>query len=202
VRGGNKQSYWTGLRGRLLLAFAGISGFALLAAATGFYALLKSSQSLDEITKRKVPVAITALSLAQGSERIAGAGPTLSNVTDPAEILGVSVTAARELDRAGELLSELRRADLDRKAVDQIGVALDGLSANLNAIDSAVRRRIDATQLKLALLRGASMAYLEFGEFWAPRFKQLQAQLVDLQRSMTSATVPAEQRQAAVNKLD
>jgi len=202
VRGGNKQSFWTGLRGRLLLAFAGISGFALLAAATGFYALLKSSQSLDEITKRKVPVTITALSLAQGSERIAGAGPTLSNVTDPAEILAVSVTAARELDRAGELLSDLRRSDLDRKAVDQIGVALDGLSANLNAIDTAARQRIDATQLKLALLRGASMAYLEFGEFWAPRFKQLQSQLVDLQRSMTSATVPAEQRLAAVNKLD
>jgi adenylate cyclase len=201
VSAAEKQSFWTGLRGRLLLAFAGVSGFALLAAATGFYGFVQSGQSLNEITERKVPVALAALNLAQGSERIVSAGPLLSNVTDPAEILAVNVTANNELDRAGELLAELRRSDLDRTTVDRIAGALKGLSVNLDVIASAARRRIDATQLKIALLGRASTAYVEFGKFWVPRFKELQNQLIDLQRSMT-ATVPAEQRLAAVNKLD
>jgi signal transduction histidine kinase/DNA-binding response OmpR family regulator len=196
------QSFWSGLRGRLLLAFAGISGFALLAAATGFYALVRSGDSLEEITKRKVPVAIAALSLAQGSERIVGAGPSLSNATDPGDLRTVEIMVTDELDRARGLLSELRKANLERTTVVQIGDSLDSLSTNLTAINAAARRRLAATDRKLALLHTASAAYLQFGEVWAPRFKELQGQLIELQRSMTSATVPAEQRMAAVNKLD
>jgi hypothetical protein len=39
-----KHSFWSGLRGRLLLAFAAISGFALLAGGTGFYGLIRSGE--------------------------------------------------------------------------------------------------------------------------------------------------------------
>jgi hypothetical protein len=63
---------WTGLRGRLLLAFVGISGFALLAAQRA--TLNQIGRSLDEIATRKVPVAIAALSLAQANERLVAAG--------------------------------------------------------------------------------------------------------------------------------
>jgi signal transduction histidine kinase/CheY-like chemotaxis protein len=196
------QSFWTGLRGRLLLAFAGISGFALLAAATGFYGLVQSGRSLDEITVRKVPVVIAVLSLAQGSERLVGAGPTLSNVTDPTELRAIETMIHDELDKARDLLNALRDASSDRAIIAQFEAKLDSLSANLTSIDAAARRRMAATAQKLTLLRAASTAYLEFGAIWAPRFKELQTQLVELQRSMTLASVPAEQRLAAVNKLD
>ncbi len=39
-----KHSFWSGLRGRLLLAFAAISGFVLLAGGTGFYGLIRSGE--------------------------------------------------------------------------------------------------------------------------------------------------------------
>ena len=92
---GGKHSFWSGLRGRLLLAFAAISGFALLAGGTGFYALIWSGKSLDEITKREVPVVIAALGLAQSSERLVGAGPTLSNTMDPADLRVIEIDDSR-----------------------------------------------------------------------------------------------------------
>ena len=198
----NQHSLWTGLRGRLLLAFVGISGFALLAAATGFYALIKSGESLDEITTRKVPVAIAALSLAQANERLVAAGPTFANITDPVALRPIETMITEELDKARDLLTELRNVGLDRTTIARVGDKLDSLSANLTSIDAAARRRIAATTQKITQLREASAAYLQFSEFWTPRFKELQGQLVELPRSTSSATVPAEQRLAAVNKLD
>jgi signal transduction histidine kinase len=200
--GASARSTWRGLRGRLLLAFAGISGFALLAAATGFYGLIRSGESLDEIAKHKMPVTVAALSLAQDNERLAGAGPALSNITDPVELRPVEIMITEELDKARDLLTDLRAGGLDRKTISDIGDKLDSLSANLASINAAARRRMAASARKLALLRGASAAYLQFGEFWTPRFKELQGELSGLQHSMTSPTAPAEQRLAAVNKLD
>src|SRR5947207_11956928 len=131
------KAYWTGVSRRLLLACSGMSGVALLAAAMGFHVLLRLGESLDEITLHKVPAALAALDLAQASERIVGAGPSLSSITDPTEILSVVVSANSDVARAGEGLAELRRSGLDRTAVERIANRLSGLAANINAIDSA-----------------------------------------------------------------
>jgi adenylate cyclase len=199
---GGKHLFWSGLRGRLLLAFAATSGFVLLAGGIGFYGLIRSSESLDAIAKREVPVVIAALGLAQSNERLVSAGPTLSNTTDPADLRVTDIMIQEELDRARDLLTELRDAGLDRATIIAIGDKLDRLSANLTSINAAVRRRMAAAGRKAALLRGASSAYVQFGEAWAPRFKELQGQLNDLTRSVMSPTVPAEQRLVAVGKLD
>ena len=96
----------------------------------------------------------------------------------------------------------MRDARLDRATVIEIGDKLDRLSANLTSINAAARRRLAAAGRKAALLRAASSAYLQFGEAWAPRFKELQGQLNDLTRSVMSSTVPTEQRLIALGKLD
>src|SRR5262245_34202013 len=202
VLSGGKHSFWSGLRGRLLLAFAAISGLALLAGGTGFYGLIWSRESLDRITKREVPVVIAALGLAQSSERLVGAGPTLSNTTEPADLRVPEIMIQEELDRARDQLTELRDAGLDRTTLVEIGDKLDRLSTNLASINAAARRRMAAASRKAALLRGASSAYLQFGEAWSPPFKELQTQLNDLTRSVMSPTDPTEQRLGAVGKLD
>ena len=66
-----------GLRGRLLLAFAGISGFAVLAAAAGLFAFSRVGGALDEIATRKVPTVVVALELSERSKRTAAAGPSI-----------------------------------------------------------------------------------------------------------------------------
>ena len=44
----------TGVKGRLLLAFLGISAFAAIAAVAGMFALSQVSDSLDHVTEERV----------------------------------------------------------------------------------------------------------------------------------------------------
>src|SRR5215813_8633938 len=74
--------WWNhGVRGRLLLAFFGISGFAVLAAAAGIYAFLRVGEVLETITQRKAPPALASLELSSQAERVVAAAPALLRVT-------------------------------------------------------------------------------------------------------------------------
>ena len=66
-----------GVRGRLLLAFLGISMFSLIAAASGLYSLSQVGGALNKITERRVPEALSWLELSRRVERVVRAAPAL-----------------------------------------------------------------------------------------------------------------------------
>jgi hypothetical protein len=68
-----------GLRGRLLLAFAGISMFAVVAGLSGRYAFTEFTKALDR-TEATIPPALAAVELTRESEQVLAAGPRLLNV--------------------------------------------------------------------------------------------------------------------------
>src|SRR5262245_63217354 len=76
VRGWN-----LGVRARLLLAFFGISAFAVLAAAAGIYAFREVGNRL-ELVDMRVPPTLTSLALSRSAERIIAAAPALLAATD------------------------------------------------------------------------------------------------------------------------
>ena len=65
------------VRWRLLLAFLGISAFAVLAAATGTYAFRQVADVIERITRQHVPTSLVALDLSRQAERIVAAGSRL-----------------------------------------------------------------------------------------------------------------------------
>jgi adenylate cyclase len=65
------------LRGRFLLAFLGISAFAVLAAAAAMWAFLELGQVVARITEERAPAALASLELSRQAERIAAAAPAL-----------------------------------------------------------------------------------------------------------------------------
>ena len=69
-----------GVRGRLLLAFFGISAFAILAAGAAMYSFLEINQVLSRITRLRVPSALASLELSRQAERIVAAAPALLTV--------------------------------------------------------------------------------------------------------------------------
>ena len=103
-----------GVRGRLLLAFLGISGFAILAAAAGMHSFLKVGEALDGITRDRVPSAVALLQLAAQAERIVAASPALVAVRSRAEHDAVSARIEGEA-RAAERARARARDRLDRR---------------------------------------------------------------------------------------
>src|SRR5437660_12733850 len=85
-----------GLRERLLLSFITISAFAVVAAVVGNYAFYAIGEALHRLTEESVPPAIATLELAQRTERIVAAGPTLLAPTNPAEFAGASSAGEQE----------------------------------------------------------------------------------------------------------
>ena len=59
-----------GVRGRLLLAFLGISMFSLVAAASGLYSLTQVGSALNKITEQRVPEALSWLELSRRVESV------------------------------------------------------------------------------------------------------------------------------------
>ena len=70
-----------GVRARLLLAFFGITAFAVLAAAVGIYAFRQVGERLSVVNTR-VPPTITSLELSRSAERIIAAAPALLAAND------------------------------------------------------------------------------------------------------------------------
>ena len=62
-----------GIRGRLLLAFFGISALAVLATAAALYAFLQVGEVVERITKFRAPFALASLELSRQAERVAAA---------------------------------------------------------------------------------------------------------------------------------
>ena len=79
-----------GVRGRLLLAFLGISMFSLIAAGSGLYSLSQVGAALNNITEQRVPEALSWLELSRRVESVVRAAPALLVVSTVSERVEVS----------------------------------------------------------------------------------------------------------------
>ncbi|MER8499089.1 PAS-domain containing protein [Mesorhizobium sp. M1312] len=142
-----------GIRGRLLLAFFGISTFAVFATAAALYAFLQVGEVVDRITRDRVPSALASLQLSRQAERVAATAPAILTSTSEARHNEVSAAIGAEMTRLEELLAALKGAALDVAAVAEIEAAVLGLRRNLDALDDLVAARLSVVARKEDLLR-------------------------------------------------
>jgi hypothetical protein len=101
-----------GVRGRLLLAFLGISAFAVIAAAAGLYSFGEVGKALGRITEERVPGALASLELSRQAERIVAAAPALLAVHSEQQLQQVSGGIRAEVGKLEQLLEALRQSGL------------------------------------------------------------------------------------------
>ncbi|TIP90743.1 MAG: guanylyl cyclase, partial [Mesorhizobium sp.] len=145
-----------GIRGRLLLAFFGISAFAVLATAAALFAFLEVGEVVDRITRDRVPSALASLQLSRQAERVAASAPAVLTTTSKAQHNEVSAAIGVEMTRLEELLAAFKGARLSTAVVAEIEAAVLGLRHNLNALDDLVAARLTVVARKEELLRRLS----------------------------------------------
>ena len=192
----------TGLRGRLFLAFAGISSFAVLAAIAGLVTFVAARRPLEEITATRMPVTLGAMELMRHSERLVATGPALLNAANADEITAVTATEYVQLDSIRRHLVQLKDADPASPRIREIDLTIDNLTGNLADIENAVMRRDQAASYKQAFLHNAFRASQEFAKIWSVRFEQMQKQVIDLQRTTTSRQADPGKSVATIDSLD
>src|SRR5947209_13019238 len=191
-----------GLRGRLLLAFGGISSFAVLAAIEGLVAFVSSRQALQDTTARRVPETVGAMELLRHTERLVATGQALLNAASADEISAITAAKNSELQAIRRELGALQSVDGQKPPLTEIDATIESLTANLDDIGIAMMRRNSAASDEKALLRNAFKASRQFAEAWSSQFDALQKQVVDLQREAAVSGTSTAGKLGAINELD
>ncbi len=135
-----------GVRGRLLLSFVGISGFAVLATAAAMYSFFEVQTLLDKVTEQRVPTALAAQELSARVERIVAETPTLLAASTPNERLEIWSRLDTEIEAINGLL--LRNRGFAADSLASLQNILASLRSNLRSLNTLVGKRIVLAERK------------------------------------------------------
>jgi len=139
-----------GVGRRLLVAFLGISTFAVLAAVAGMYSLVRFGQVLDLITDKRLPSTIASLEISRGTERVVAAAARLTAAT-PQGRGKIWRTISEDVEHLTLTMDALK----DLLPLGPIEPTVDGLRHNLNALDTLLATRTELDERMQTLLRDA-----------------------------------------------
>ena len=144
-----------GVRWRLLLAFLGISAFAVLSAAAAMYAFREVGNVLDRITGERIPSAVISLRLSRQAERIVRSAPALLTVRNVGQWHSVQRLMSYEVAQLDLLLDELRRQANGHQEsfVTSIEPLLDRFEVNLQGLNMLVGNRLAVATVRADRLR-------------------------------------------------
>src|SRR5262245_31746301 len=124
-----------GIRGRLLLAFFGISALAVLTTIAALYAFRQVDDAVEKITKDRVPAALASLQLSRQAERVAATAPLVLAAHSKSQHSEVSSAVEIEMSRLEALRSALKGATLNTAPLIEIEKAAVVLRRNLEELN-------------------------------------------------------------------
>jgi class 3 adenylate cyclase len=125
-----------GVRERLLLAFLGISAFAVVAAVAALVAFAKLGAVLDRVVEQRVPNSFAALELSRQAERIAAAAPSLLAGTNTQQRMRTDQQIRRALIELDRLYLEVAAGSPSRDSLIEIETSVAAIRANIKEIQS------------------------------------------------------------------
>jgi signal transduction histidine kinase len=140
-----------GVRTSLILAFIGISGFAVLATLAAMYSFQVVQSLFDEITEERVPTALAAQELSSRVGRIIAETPGLLTADTPSERSRFWSRIGAEIETIDELLDGLRNKRFPAGNLNPLNDVLTSLRSNLHALNDLVGERIVLAHTKALL---------------------------------------------------
>ena len=175
--GRNFPGRWKlGVRARLLLAFIGISAFAILAAAAGIYAFREVGERLELIDAR-VPQVITSMEISRAADRLIASAPALLAATTTKERDEISNRMRPEIDRLTTGLIDIGRAGTAGGAAITIQLLVTSLRSNLAQLENLLGQRLMARERLGGLLQAAFQANQEAQRLFAPWLQIMEMQV-------------------------
>jgi adenylate cyclase len=173
-----------GVRGRLLLAFLGISMFSLVAAASGLYSLSQVGGALNRITEKRVPEALSWLELARRVEGLVRSAPALLVVKTDSSRKKVSKEINSQIEELEPFLHRSRTYDSEdeKKATAEVMKLFADMTQNLASLDGLVQKRLSIVELEEKRIRDLSRANSVAQRMLSPGERILGAQMADWNR--------------------
>ena len=165
-----------GVRGRLLLAFVGISAFAVLAAAAGIYAFRQVGDRLELIDTR-APQVVTSMEISRAADRLIASAPALLAATTAKDRDEISNRMRPEVDRLITGLVDIERGGTAGEAAITMQLLVSSLRSNLEELENLVRLRLETRDRLAGLLQSAFQANQEAQRLFAPWLQIMEMQI-------------------------
>jgi signal transduction histidine kinase/HAMP domain-containing protein len=190
-----------GVANRLLLAFLGISGLAVVGAAVAIFSFRDIGHALDRITAKRVPAALASVEVSRQAERIVSAAPALLSAATPAEHAESSQRIGAEMQELAALLEGLEHRGADGVALGSMRSTVSRLRINLESLDKLVADRMVVSELKRGHLSNAITAHNESQNLLTPWLQIVEGQIAQSRRAVDDAKLGADERIAAGSGL-
>ena len=190
-----------GVGGRLLLAFLGISGLAVVGAGVAIYSFREIGDALDRITARRVPAALDSQEVSRQAERIVAAAPALLSARTPTEQTERSRGIGIDMQALVAQLEGLEGRGADSVALGSMRSAASRLRVNLEALDKLVADRIIASEQKRTRLNSALAVHGELQSLLAPWVQIVEGEIEQSRSVVNHAARGSDERAAAASRL-
>ena len=194
-----------GVRGRLLLAFLGISMFSLVAAASGLYSLSQVGSALNKITEQRVPEALSWLELSRRVESLVRAAPALLVVKTDSARIEVSNEIASQIAQLEPFLrrSTSYETEEEKAATADVVKLFADMTENLASLDELVKKRLSIVALEEKRIRDLSRANSIAKRMLSPGERILDAQMAVWNRNQetTEANQSLNEKSDLVNSI-
>lgn len=162
-----------GIRGNLLLAFFGISAFAVIAGSFALYSFLEVGRVLRQISRHEAPEAILSLEISRQAERMVNAAPAMLTVATVAQLEQIRTSIKAEGERINEKILRLRSEYSGGQALETMDWTLKQLHGNVDELNELVIYRLQISHNRRALLN-------EFRDAYSKVVRLLSASITDL----------------------
>ena len=127
-----------GVKGRLYLAFSGISALAVLCAIAALVAFAEVGSVFDRVTRERMPASFAALELSRHAERIVSAAPLILSDTTQVQQMRTDRRLRKDLAKLDKLLADVKRTLPDRASVADIENSIAAIRRNLAQLQEIV----------------------------------------------------------------
>jgi signal transduction histidine kinase/CheY-like chemotaxis protein len=183
-----------GLRWRLLLAFFGVSAFAVLGAGAAIYSFSLIDDALALITRERVPASVKSQEVSRIAERIAVAAPTLFTSTSQSEIVVALDRISRDSQALEELVTELQHTGTDPAFLVALRVDVGSLRDNLVELNRLVKDQVLVGEQKSDLLLEANYKVGSLQGLLVPFLSVIDEQIDQWRRQTNDASIKPERR--------
>ncbi|MBP2229583.1 methyl-accepting chemotaxis protein [Azospirillum agricola] len=167
--GGGVVTHWySGLRGKLMIAIGVVLSGTLIAAAVALSGYANVRTTIDVIVGQAVPAMKEGMAVAQQAERLVALAPALSSAADPKGREEVSVRIRHAKEEFAARLDRLRAAGAGGDQLATIEAASKDLLGNLVQLDAAAGERVTRAQRRATLLPKILEADAQLQKFTAP----------------------------------
>ena len=190
-----------GVATRLLLAFLGISGLAVVGAGIAIYSFRDIGHALDRITARRVPVALASVEASRRAERIVSAAPALLSAATPADHAESSRKIGIEMQQLSTLLEGLEDRGADVVALASMRSAVGRLRINLESLDKLIADRMILGELKRGYLSNALTVHTESQNLLTPWLQIVDGEIAQSRKMVDDTRLGGNERAAAGRRL-